>query len=635
MSVATTRSSRAKPPGEFLDNLRGSLRYQDLRELGDRRGVALTWRSGWSENLSVILAMTADDDAETMAKTRVRRSGGAGGPWRLGNAGDEARGRPWTQFNADRALTMLCPGPEAGDDLISLSLREHADAGSLPPGALAEARAGFRAMARAFFRSADIPEGMRALLETAMDFGVTEGVHTDIASLWRECGRRPWDVEILGVTHPLVAVAALRDEGFRSVVRHGGTCEEALAMAWSGLTRGHMRRLRGVPVPKGDQGFMTPAMILGLCEAVPADWLPGNGDWFAFNSVSAIREGLNATVLREGGSRLFASAGGDWDAFRSRLKVGVKKGSWPSEDVWTRAIARDVRSLGDAPWQAATTLVQPLLSHEGVRRGLVSEALAGSGFSLEAFGVAYGLVYGDKSLPGVMEASRDWHKRQAGIQAAIAGIGDDISWPALFEPFSHLGMVAVPITDALALREEGAAGPDRNGVFGMDHCVATRLPLLLAGTSHVVSIRRALPDGGYERLSTLEVSVARREWREVEHQARKNFLPGVDAQVMAFNLRDAFVEGRLRVDRECLRPREGYQIGDVVLRMAGYDWRSARHVEGALRAWDPSLPRWMRGLTPAQAYDALAARGLLGPDWVGSMAVQDENGIRLAFEGGP
>ncbi len=624
MPAATQRVFPVRDSAEALAVLRDSLRYDDLRALGGKRGLALTWCDPWYPGEAMrTIALTATDDAEAAALSRMTLGGGRPLPW---SAMD--------RNNMGKGLALVCPGPSTGEDLVSLTMRD--GQGQADTDSVAAVRAAFRGMARDAVRDADIPDGMRSLLEAAMDFGVALGAFQDVPGLWREAGRRAWDVEELCVTHPMVGVAALRDTGFRGAVRHGATCAEALAETWPGLTRAHMRRLRGGPIPPRQvEEWSSRSMALALCETVPPDWVPEGEAWKAFNIVAATHHGLPAGVRRWGGAGLYASAKGDWHGFLCRLKPGVRKGSWTSDGSWGRALARESGLLGDAPWHAMTTLVQPLLSHEGLRRGLLSPALATCGYAAAAGEVAYGLTYGDKCLPGVFAASRSWHAREQAIQANIAGIGDDVRWPALFEPFAHMGMLAVPICDAVSLREEGAAGLDRQGVPGMDHCVATRLPLLLAGRSHVLSIRRVLPGGGYERLSTFQVRVADDGGLvDEEHQARGNFLPGIDAQVMAFALKEAVEDGRLQFRPEAMaRAAESPGKDDVVAALAGYDWRDPAQVAGAILAWEPCLPRWMRGLDPARAYDALVAHGLLPGDWAASVAPCDETDVRLRFDG--
>jgi len=222
------------------------------------------------------------------------------------------------------------------------------------------------------------------------------------------------------------------------------------------------------------------------------------------------------------------------------------------------------------------------------------------------------VMYAGKSATGVLEARNEWHRRQEAIDAAIFAASSTDLWPALFAPVRHGNVEVRPVTDGLSLREEGSHGPDRNGVAGMGHCVATRRPKLLRGEAHVLSIRRLLPDGGYERLSTAQVEVGPHGGiRLAEHKGPGNAEPPPEANAALQAVLAAAGQGVLKLNPEALERRGDAAGPDLVSFECQYDWRDPEAIATALRAWEPCLPRWLRGATPAEAFDLLRERGWL------------------------
>ncbi len=166
----------------------------------------------------------------------------------------------------------------------------------------------------------------------------------------------------------------------------------------------------------------------------------------------------------------------------------------------------------------------------------------------------------------------------------------------------------MPLTGAGQLEDEGAAGTDRDGMAGLDHCVGGHAGACLSGASRIVSLR-ATRDGKRVRLSTAEFRPGRDGPDLVQHRGHANG-PAPDVAKAAL---DGYVadlrSGRLSWDPDAWTPVGG---GDPVTLAAGYDWATGDNWEAALQAWSPFIPRHLRHVDAAGLARLATADGFGG-----------------------
>jgi hypothetical protein len=115
-----------------------------------------------------------------------------------------------------------------------------------------------------------------------------------------------------------------------------------------------------------------------------------------------------------------------------------------------------------------------------------------------------------------------------------------------------------------------------------------------------LSIRKILPNGLFERISTAEI-VSR--WEENErilgirqHSGLANKTPPDSAK----RTLDAYLarcrDGRLPARWGDCEPQQPVEATLELL--CGYDWREPGYIEKVISLWAPCLPRRFRGITP-------------------------------------
>lgn len=116
------------------------------------------------------------------------------------------------------------------------------------------------------------------------------------------------------------------------------------------------------------------------------------------------------------------------------------------------------------------------------------------------------LMFADKSLFGVVETLDRYHGDSREFTESVARVaaGRGITWPApMPKRFSHRDLDYVWLTTPVELIDEGAAGPDADGMEGLDHCVGGYVTDCMEARSFILSIRRTT-DGRQERVATAE-----------------------------------------------------------------------------------------------------------------------------------
>jgi hypothetical protein len=66
------------------------------------------------------------------------------------------------------------------------------------------------------------------------------------------------------------------------------------------------------------------------------------------------------------------------------------------------------------------------------------------------------------------------------------------------------------LTKPQELLDEGASGPDKSGMDGLDHCVGGYVATCLEGSSNILSVRKEI-DGRLQRIATAEVAYRKKQ----------------------------------------------------------------------------------------------------------------------------
>ncbi len=338
---------------------------------------------------------------------------------------------------------------------------------------------------------------------------------------------------------------------------------------------------------------------------LPASWTPrDDAQWVAHATAHPL---VDAVVERRrspgpevvDGLDAILNVGGDWVAWTARLHAIA--GTTDGGDLTTAlANAQDVATAYErqvlAPLRCAT-----IRARGGTVRPRDPED---DDDSLNV--VATRVLFGGRTVARVLELSADWHRRQTTMAAAIAAmpgaIDDHREWPAGLPDAEMDGITFKVLRHDRALVDEGAAGRDRDGVDGLANCVGGYGDPCRSGRSRIVSLRRGLPDGTWERLSVAELQVDDGSFDVRQHVGHGNGRPP-DACGAALH---DYVR-RLRAGDlpwESVWPVRG-TVGHLndVERVGGFD----PYVEATRLAvqglWDRYVPRPLRGMD----YDTLDA----------------------------
>jgi hypothetical protein len=235
----------------------------------------------------------------------------------------------------------------------------------------------------------------------------------------------------------------------------------------------------------------------------------------------------------------------------------------------------------DMAARLASTLVEPLLPVNpvsGSRAGhLTQRSLSLSGR----------LLFWGKTLDRVLGLANAWHDGLDTFERALPRPGDDVTWPALFADVrADDGLVLTCLVRPSELMAEGAGGRDAFG-DGLSHCVGGYVPDCASRRSHIVSIRREIPDGSLVRLSTAELSVDPGDdgISVVQHKGARNAPPPYEAEAALRHLLDAIRSGLVATDPDAMREIE------LIAGYDGIDWSDSASTHASFAAWSPYLPR--------------------------------------------
>ncbi len=442
-----------------------------------------------------------------------------------------------------------------------------------------------------------VPDRMLGELWPWLDGGVTPGAPLRRAierrkgltrRLSDECLRDPvaFERDLAGGRLRAIAMRACVGPGVsRGWALAAGDLDEALERTSIAARRWLMGHVPPYERARDDLTFSALRMVARL----PLAWVPGTEEeWDALVEVLPAVAHATSTCGEdaEAASRQLG-AKGRWAEFESRLLSA-------SSDAGLAASIGDMRDVASA---FLVQLVEPALDVTGSTLG---------GDDASDVASAHALLHSGRDLARMLAVSDAWHRRVPALGSHVAGAP---GWAAGL-PDRQWGDVAVVIlTTPSQLVAEGTAGPDADGIAGLSHCVAGYAPHCRQGTSRVASVRRVLPDGRFDRLSTVEFAVTRRGATVGQHRGRANAAPPPEARDAV----DAYVAtlgaGLIAVDGEAFAP---VPWDDEALERAGYDWRVRGAWDAMRDAWRPFLPRSLRDATPAgltRAWLAATASG--------------------------
>ncbi len=336
-------------------------------------------------------------------------------------------------------------------------------------------------------------------------------------------------------------------------------------------------------------------LVRGL-DGLPGNWVPRDAEgWRSYVALRKVRSEAAHMACGSRGDGLLAAlldVRGDWTAHLRRLLRAAGAAS-PAE------LAGRLRDADDVALALASQLLVPALA---IHRGLAPDASV-DGF--ETFGLrrmARAMLYDGSSVARILERSATWHRRAAAIAAGVAALGGPAragGWSAGYPGHSAGDLRLTVLTDVTSLVEEGADAPDGQGAAGLAHCVGGYGPHCLATGNRILSVRRDLPEGGFERLATLELGT-RGEGGAVglvQLRGRRNAEPTPEVRDLVASYLGLLLRGDLPIDREALAPVDAPAS---VACEAGYDWSAPGAWEAVLALWRPVLPRGLRDVTPGE-----------------------------------
>ncbi len=336
------------------------------------------------------------------------------------------------------------------------------------------------------------------------------------------------------------------------------------------------------PLVRAPPSTRATRLLLRLAR-LPASWLPGPGE------VDACHEALQASLA------ILAAMGADRRP--THVALGAK-GRWPE------FLGRVVQACGGAASRARLEAEDMGDVAEALAVQLLLPACALSGTPPpsrdDAMESARRLLYGSCGMFGALARSRAWHAGLARADSALADLSPTLAtsrnWAAGLPDHVDGDVSLVVLTGAGALADEGRAGGNPDGTEGLSHCSGGYAARCEAGRVRVVSLRRTVPDGAFERLSTAEVRPVHAEggarFEVVQHRGRRNAEPDPACVAALDRYVAALTDGRLAADLSAFRPDR--RVPDAV-RAAGYDFRVPGAFAEVVRIWSDILPRSARG----------------------------------------
>ena len=333
------------------------------------------------------------------------------------------------------------------------------------------------------------------------------------------------------------------------------------------------REVAGVRIP------LTSATRAAMMIAImPADWVPVDADeWASAIGLSHAFGPRAVRRLRRTHFPDFIDARGRWYETASRLHNATGRNGDLFHDI-----ASAIRNVSDMTKAFTLQVLNPATNDRPH-----SDA-------------ASALLFGRKTLAGVLALSADWHARQGAMTKEMADISPGVAasnqWGAGLPDFRSGDVDIQVLTRADQLSAEGGHGADADGIDGLHHCVGGYAPACRDGTSRIVSLRRAT--GARERLSTAEFNITNRLTNPnavlVQHAGLRNQQPPPEAVAAIEDYARRLVSGRLAIDSAGFHHVEAPNEATI---RTGYDPREPGAWERAYAIWRPFLPRPARAWT--------------------------------------
>lgn len=352
----------------------------------------------------------------------------------------------------------------------------------------------------------------------------------------------------------------------------------------------------------------------------PREWAPsGRAQWEAFVDLCPVLD--SGWCVERPELVQLVNSGGDWVAFRARLHAAAGIDA-PVDLLLSGGVESAVDDVADmAGAYARDVLVPSCAATWGIPTRHPHAAL---GWRCSA----WTLLNSGRSLPRMLEASRDWHRRRAGMATAKAAMptahGDDLTWGAGLPDATAGGVEFKVLTTESGLADEGRDGLNADGSSGLGNCIAGYSEDCLAGHGRIVSLR--VPGASPPvRLSVAEIHVVQGRdgvtFAVNEHRGPDNGKAPPNCAAALDGYLRALGSGVLDVDVAALAPSP--VAGDDVGQGCRFDWTDAASRAAVRAAWDRLVPAALRDM-PEEELSRLACANLRGFEaWSSKAMVTD------------
>ena len=418
------------------------------------------------------------------------------------------------------------------------------------------------AMDRTFTPDAPLADLLRDCPAFAGTLLRLAGVHVGVARHLRD-DRRQLDAAL--------AAAATADgvpKGFLPVLAEAGRFVTALEgrMGDGVQGDGRLARMRRDHQRQRDWAVA----LVRRAARFPREWAPsGREQWEAFLDLCPVLDAVAGWCVESLDLVRLVNAGGDWAAFRVRLHAAAGLAA-PVDVLGSSGVENAVADIHDVAVAYARDVLRPSCA---ATWHLPAKHREGG---QEWVSSAWALLNSGRSLPRMLEASRDWHRRRARMAMAVAAMptshGDTLAWGKGLPDATLDGIGFRVLATEGELVDEGREGLNADGSAGLGNCIGGYSEECLTGASRVVSLRApgASPP---RRLSVAEVHVTHGRdgpaFRVHEHRGPGNgpASAGCEAALDAYVA--ALASGTLPVDVAALVPMP--VVGDPVARQCRFD----------------------------------------------------------------
>ena len=378
------------------------------------------------------------------------------------------------------------------------------------------------------------------------------------------------------------------------------------------VRHGGFRDLRDLFKPEANMPDW-PVALAARLSSFPAPWVPADdAQWWALARLWPVMEQVARTYDDPPMAIAFPS-GGDWVGLLGRL---VTAAGVDGPDGLGTALA----NAGDMVEAYARQVVAAAAHADGSQPACPDR---GEGeWAARHDRAAVAVLQGGRSLARLLEMSADWHRRQHRMRTTLSALPGALPvgrWQAGLGDAAYGDVEVRVLADATALADEGAPGPDADGVPGLNNCVGGYDARCLDGECTIVSLRRHHPDGTWSRLSVAEVSLEYPpDFEVLQHMGRGNgpAPEGMDG-ILDRYLADCRA-GIVECDTDGFHPVH-QEEATAAARVCGFDPTVEATRLAVARMWDRWVPAPLRDLDD----DALARLDIAddGRPWPAAMPV--------------